>query len=166
MHASAPAAAERRKLDFHDVDQLIAELQQLRDGGYRRGGQWSLSQICDHLAIFVRGSLGAFKKLLPWPIRFFVGKPLLRKILRHARCTRALRVPAILLPGEPRDDAAAVDALVQLLRQFRDHAGPLQANPLFGELSREQWTQLHLIHAAHHLSFLTPGNATAAGGAP
>ena len=163
MHTSAAPLIERRKLDFHEIDPLVAELQRLRDGGYRRSGQWSLSQICDHLAIFVRGSLGEFQKLLPWPLRFFVGKPLLRKLLRTRTMHPGRRVPAVLLPGAARDDAAAVDALVQLLRQFRDHRGPLRPNPLFGELSREQWTQMHLIHAAHHLSFLTPTSATAGG---
>jgi hypothetical protein len=163
MQASAPVAAERRKLAFQDLDQLVAELQRLCQHGYRPAGQWSLSQICDHLAIFVRGSLSEFKTLLPWPIRFFVGKPLLRKILRNRSMHPGTRVPAVLLPGKPRDDAAAVADLVQLLRQFRDHRGPLRANPLFGELSPEQWTQLHLIHAAHHLSFLLANGATAGG---
>ena len=101
-----------------------------------------------------RFALAEFKTLLPWPIRFFVGKPLLRKILRTRRCTRARACRRCFCRASPATMRRPSDALVQLLRQFRDHRGPLRPNPLFGELSREQWTQLHLIHAAHHLSFL------------
>ena len=36
---------------------------------------------------------------------------------------------------------------------YRTDLGP---SPLFGKMSRDELTRLHLIHCAHHLSFLTP----------
>ncbi len=146
---------ERRKLDFRDFNDLLGDLQRLR-GGYLRAGNWTLSQVCDHLAIFFRGSLDGFGRMMPWLVRVTLGKLILRSILRNRGMRSGVKVPAHFLPGDPREDAAAADELAGLVERFRRHEGPLHPSPLFGRLSREQWTELHLIHASHHMSFLVP----------
>jgi len=45
---------------------------------------------------------------------------------------------------------------VASIRRFAEHPGEMQPSPLFGKMTRDQWTDLHLIHASHHLSFLLP----------
>lgn len=149
----------RRQLDFANLDQLTAELARLRDTGYTPGGNWTLGQTCDHLAIFFRGSLEGFSQRVPWPIRVTVGKLILRSIFKNRGMREGVKVPESLLPGDPGDDAESVETLLRLIDRFRTHPGDYHPSPLFGKLTREQWTDLHLIHAAHHLSFLTPGKA-------
>src|SRR5205823_8984937 len=68
---------KRRALDFRTIDEAVAEIDRLQKGGYEKGANWSLGQICNHAAIFVRGSIDGFTgPPPPWFIRiiapFFV----------------------------------------------------------------------------------------------
>ena len=64
--------------------------------------------------------------------------------------------PAVFLPGEPQADTASVAKLQQVVERYQKFAGPLCPSPMAGKLTRDEWTRLHLVHAAHHLSFLRP----------
>lgn len=148
----------RRELDFRSIDEMIAEIERLRDRGYRREGNWTLAQVCDHLAIFFRGSLDGYDAPpAPWHVRL-LAKLMLRSALKRRKFKQGVRVPNELLPGDPRDDSAAVAEFVELASRYRDSTGEPAPNPFFGRLSRDTCTQLHLIHAAHHLSFLRPND--------
>jgi hypothetical protein len=146
----------RRPLDFHDLDEVIADVEHLHQSGYDRVANWTLAQVSDHLAIFFRGSLDGFSQKLPWLIRVLFGRPMFRSIIRRRRMGENIMVPRSFLPGDPREDAPAVEQLIGLVQQFQDHAGDYRPSPLFGQLTRDEWTQLHLIHCSHHLSFLLP----------
>jgi hypothetical protein len=56
----------RHSLQFDNFDQVAQDLHLLQSQGYERGGNWTLGQICDHLAIFLRGSMDGFATRLPW----------------------------------------------------------------------------------------------------
>ncbi len=148
---------ERRELEFRNLDALIDHLQELRDHPYERAGQWSLGQVCEHLRLFMINSMDGFGFRLPWLVRM-AGPLLLGRTLRRRRIPEGGRGPKPLMPPEAStlDDAAAVDAFIQTVERYRDHAQPLHPSPLFGRLTRDQWDQIHLIHAAHHLSFIIP----------
>jgi hypothetical protein len=145
----------RRPLEFHDMHEVVADVQRLQDEGYDRAGNWTLSQVCDHLAIFFRGSLDGFSQKVPWLIRVLLGRMIFRWIMRRGM-GEGVKVPKGFLPGDPRSDSAAAEDLIQLVERFRNQVGEYQPSPLFGRLSRDEWTRLHLIHCAHHLSFLVP----------
>lgn len=151
----------RRRLWFDRPDDIVADVEHLLAGGYEPTGNWTLSQVCDHLSIFFRGSLDGFEGRLPWVVRFFLGKPILWIIYARRGMPAGVKAPRVFLPGEPAEDAAAAETLIELARRFRDHDGPLQPSPLFGRLSKKQWDRLHRIHAAHHLSFLVAKEAAA-----
>ncbi len=146
----------RRTLDFRSFDEVWADVQALHQSGYQRAGNWSLGQICDHLAIFIRGSLDGFDRMMPWLLRATVGRYFLKKILRERRMKAGLRVPQKSLPGNVVEDAPAVKSFGELLDRYRTYSGPMHPSPIFGDLTRETWTDLHLVHASHHLSFLQP----------
>jgi hypothetical protein len=149
--------AARRDLRFDDFDQLMAEVRTLQSGGYRRCGNWTLSQVCDHLAIFLRGSMRGFPTQMPWILRVTVGRFFLRRILRKKKMPTGFKVPGVYLPGDPVNDLAAVEAFLKTVREYRDYSGRPAPSPFAGPLTRDEWDRLHLIHAAHHLSFLQPG---------
>jgi hypothetical protein len=147
---------QRRQLDFKDLDELTAEVDRLHRGGYRRAGHWDLAQVCDHLSYFVEGSLDGFTFRVPWLIRFVFGRWGLRRILKKRRMGERYWTPQKPLPQPGGDERAAVARLKQLVERLRNHPGELHRSPFFGKLTPEQWRDLHLIHAAHHLSFLIP----------
>src|SRR5262249_52479942 len=116
---------------------------------------------CGHLAEWLRFGLDGYPKL-PWPVRLvcralqpLIGRRLLRRVLaRRAMPTgwRTLR-ESVFPPGA---DAAGVERLRRAHERFNAHVGRFHLSPLIGELDREEWLQLHLIHCSHHLSFLLP----------
>jgi len=148
----------RRDIQFSDFDQVAADVSDLQAKGYQRCGNWTLGQICDHLAIFMRGSLDGFSWKIPWIFRVTIGSFFLRRILRQRKMATGVKVPKVFLPGEPTEDIASVESFLQLVRRYQNHTGAMVPSPLSGKLSRQEWDQLHLIHAAHHLSFLQAGS--------
>jgi hypothetical protein len=143
-------------LDFRSVDEVIADLDALRAKGYRKAGNWSLGQACQHLAMMVRGSLDGFPgPRLPWVLRL-VGPFFVRRFIRQRRMPEGLRIPARYRPAADADDALQTQDLQELLRRFKSHTGPLHPSPVAGDLGYDTWRELHLVHCGHHLSFLHP----------
>ena len=153
--------SKRRALDYITFDDLQADLDGLKAGGYQTVGKWSLAQICDHLQIFFDASLDGFGFRMPWYMR--MAAPLvLRVTLKSRKIPAGVKGPPSIMPrANGATDAAAIDSLIAAIDRYRRHNGPLQPSPLFGHLSRERWDQIQLIHAAHHLSFVLPPEAVA-----
>lgn len=150
--------SERRQLDFRKIDEVVAELDRLHKGGYSKAGNWDLAQVCNHCAIFVRGSLDGFTdRKLPWYVRL-VAPMLVRRMIRTRRMPEGVKLPPELLP-RAGDESHEVEELKRLLVCFRDHKGPLHASPFGGHTDYHTWHELHLVHCAHHLSFLHPAEA-------
>jgi hypothetical protein len=146
----------RRPLDFQSIEEVIAELDRLQAGGYQKGGNWRLAEACNHLGTFVRGSLEGFRGARPHLLLRWIGPFVLRRILKKRRMPEGIRTPAQFEPRSVTDDGREVESLKELLRRFATHRGPLHPSPLAGELSYDTWRDLHLVHCAHHLSFLHP----------
>ena len=148
---------KRRPLDFQTLAEVQADVSWLVEAGYDRLGDWSLAQVCDHLTLFMRQSLEGFEFRLPLPLQWIGRRVALPLTLRRRRMPAGMRSPSSLLPPTTQTgDREAVDRLSLMLDRVSQHGGELEPSPLFGRMSREQWRQIHLIHASHHLSFLIP----------
>ncbi len=151
----------RRELSFATYEELLADIQRLQREGYRSLGAWNLGQMARHLSYYVRGTLEGFPFRLPWVVRKLIGRPLLKRMLRgQPRRGGGRTIPASRPPADV-DERAAVAELCALVARLSSttEAQQLHASPLFGRLTIEQWRRLHLLHAAHHLSFLIPKEA-------
>lgn len=146
----------RRPLDFRDFESLAADVDHLHQGGYTQTGNWDLRQICDHLTTAMRMSLEGFPFKANWFLRTFIGPVARWQILRTRRMPAGFQTPKAMAPAAAGDEKTAVTTFQSMLLWVRDHTGPFQPSPLAGAMSPEQWRQFHLIHAAHHLSFLLP----------
>jgi len=146
----------RRRLSFSTYDDVIAEIERLEGSGYERLGEWSLGQACRHLGYYMRGSLDGFDFMLPWIVRRLIGRPMLKRMLAAPRMKPGLRTIPASVPEPEDEDRQAVDEAKDLLRRLADHSGELHPSPLFDRLTADQWRQLHVGHAAHHLGFLIP----------
>lgn len=147
--------AERRQLDFRAFDDMFAEIDRLRHG-YRRMGNWDLAYICDHLATVPLGAIKGYRRMAPWLIRKTIGPVLLGRILKTRRMKAGIRIPESMLPKPGKSEEQAVADLRRATDAMRDFAGDYAEHPIFGHVRRDQFQQLHLIHAAHHLGFLSP----------
>ena len=155
---------ERRQLDFQSFEEFAREVRKLRDRGYEKAGAWSLAQCCDHLRLFIDYSLDGFPFKLPLHMRL-AGPLMKKKTLESRRLPVGVKGPPALMPKTVEDiglaqntsaDADSANRLLATIDRYIAYKGTPQPSPLFGKLDRASWDQLHLIHAAHHLSFLVP----------
>ncbi|MFQ5489266.1 MAG: DUF1569 domain-containing protein [Phycisphaerae bacterium] len=140
-------------MHFENYDAILADVDRLHPA-HRTVGNWSLAQICDHLAGIHDYSLGGrqaeFQKGRLF--RATVGRIALRILLRYGF------IPERQGNLGPRERIEFQDARRRLRQSLERIARqPMTAiHPIFGPLTRQQWQQFHLHHAAHHLSFMIP----------
>ncbi len=100
---------------------------------------------------------------LPWIIRRTFGVWLTNRILQTRRMpsvpTIARLVPQCIGSA---DNNEIIDACIVAVRRSEVFDGSLADYPFVDNLPPDQWRQFMWIHAAHHLSFLTPGKGTEA----
>jgi len=147
---------ERRQLDFRDWSEVLADVDHLHSAGYDRVGNWELSQMVEHLGVGLRTAVHGIDHQGPWVIRKLIGPILLRRMLRQRRMAAGIKVPKWWQPGPSHDESAAIDQFRSEITAFQSATGPTHPHPLLGSMTKEQWNDLGLIHAAHHLSFLRP----------
>lgn len=149
--------AARRLLTFASLDEVMPDVDRLLPG-HTTVGNWSLGQICSHLAQGIHRTIDGFpaSTRLPWVIRATVGQLLLRRILRTGRFVDWMRAPADCQPAPGADAQVAAEALRAALRRFAAHSGPLADHPMKGQVSRAVWERFHCIHCAHHLRYALP----------
>lgn len=145
-----------RDLSFASFDEVRSELDRLRRTGYDRAGEWDLAQICDHLHFFMSGTLDGHRFKVPWLLKALLGRIVLKRILRQRRMKPGVFTPQKPLPSPGGDEAAAVSNFKNTINRFESYRGEYVDSPFFGHLTPDQWRELHLIHAAHHLAHLIP----------
>jgi len=144
----------RRELHFTSLEAVLADAEKLVSSPTTRTlGNWPLGQLLTHVAMAMNRSIDGISFRAPWYLRLF-GRLMKRRLLK-----RGLR-PGFKLPRD-REAAAypAVASPQEALALLRQAVGRLRnekataIHPLFGRLTHEEWTQLHLRHAELHLSF-------------
>lgn len=146
----------RRVLDFRNWSDVLTNVDDVHRAGYRRAGNWDLSQILDHVGDGLRTAVRGNSHQGPWVVRKFLGPIILRKIIRERRMKAGIKVPDWWLPGPGHDESAAVARFRDEVQAFEALATEPFPHPFFGPMTKQQWHDLALIHAAHHLSFLVP----------
>lgn len=150
------ATVKRRRVEYQDFDALLADVNHLHEVGYTMVKQWDLSRMLDHIGGGMKTAMRGAPRMAPWLIRKLIGTRILKQILRAGRMKEDVKVPKWALPGPSRDESVAVADFRALTEEFKRFSGPTQPHPFFGPLDYETWSRLTLIHAAHHLSFLSP----------
>ncbi len=144
----------RRTLDFHSYDEMLADVRMLAATPHRQLGNWSLGEVCQHLAKTIDGSLDGSQARAPWMLRM-VGPFIKKRFLSRPMSPGFTAPPAFGLLPDPTADADGVAALEKAVERFRQ-TGERHPHLIFGAMTREEWDQLHMRHSAMHLSFLVP----------
>src|SRR3954464_6194730 len=107
----------RRDLDFRDLDAVVRDAESLAVGGYEKAGNWDLSQVCGHLADWMRFPLDGFPRpalpvrLTLWVMRHTVGRRMLRRVLPKGPMWGGRPTIRETVPPPGGDEAAAVEQL-------------------------------------------------------
>jgi hypothetical protein len=145
----------RRKLAYSSLDEVLADAERLNSGAINALGNWSAGQIFRHLAISFNSSIDGFPFTFPWYFRL-LGKVFKKKLLRGPM-PPGYRLPAdaeAVIPGPTSTEEGLAELRTAITRLQRE---PHRAtNPIFGQISNDEWNQIHLMHANLHMSFLVP----------
>ena len=155
--------SERRKLEFGDWDEVISNLRQL-ESGYQQHKAWNLEQSARHIDDWIRFPMDGFPKQpifmrgFLWVLRTLFGKSTLKSILAERRMKDGIpTAPQTVYEAKsPESERKAVEDLIKTIERFRAWDKPLFDSPFFGPTDHETASKLHLVHAAHHLSWLEP----------
>jgi Protein of unknown function (DUF1569) len=145
----------RRTLTFASLEEVMPEVDRLLVG-HRALGNWSLGQICNHLAATIRLSVEGFPTRVPWLIRKTVMPYFRRRVLRDGWMPAGAPLARNHEPRPGLDARAEAEALRATIHLFATEVGPMAEHPNFGKFSVEEWRRFHCIHSAHHLGFVIP----------
>jgi len=146
----------RRTLKFNSLDEILADVERLNSGKFRTIGNWSAGQILEHVSIVMDWCIDGAPVTAPWYIRLF-GWFMKNRFLRNpmpAGFALPNETAAYLVPKETSWEAG-----LQHFRKSMDRmktTAERKRSPFLGEMTREQWDQLHCRHCELHLSFLIP----------
>jgi hypothetical protein len=146
----------RRKLQFNSLDDITADVERLAQGKVKAIGNWSPGQILKHVTVPMVWCLDGAPIKAPWYIRL-MGWLIKSRFLRNpmpAGFKLSDNFASELVPDATNWDdglAAFRAAIARLKAEAQRHP-----SPFLGEMTREQWDQLHCRHCELHFSFLLP----------
>jgi hypothetical protein len=91
-----------------------------------------------------------------WGVRHTIGPRLMRRTLATGRMPEGTPAIPQSVAASGGDAAVAVEHLRRAAKRAVEWTGPVHPSPVFGRVNREDGLKMHLLHAAHHLSFLVP----------
>jgi hypothetical protein len=150
--------AERRLLSFASLDEIMPEVTRLLQG-HKTAGQWSLAQICNHLAMAFNSVAGGV------PVGQEATSPddererhagIRQSFLALDRFPDGRISPPRLVPGEGLDSYQEAASLADAVARFIAAEGRFPAHPRIGPLTKDEWVRFHCLHTAHHLGFVVP----------
>ena len=150
----------RRELHFDSIDAVLADVERLAAGPYTQLGNWSLGEMCDHLARSLDSATDD-NQFRPNLLLRVVG-PFLKNRMVNGSVPPGFRMPEgmkpIFMPTADTDVTEGLPRLRTAIERFKAATLP-ESSPTFGKMSREEWHKFHCRHAEMHLSFLVPGDA-------
>ena len=147
-----------RRVDLFTLDDVIADISALRDNGYECGGNWNLSQMCEHLGGTIRIGIDGTMKPLPGVVRVTLGNLMFWLFTRRlTRGFKGIKTLPQLVPSESKsDNDVLIDECLAIMAQARDLTELKHAYPLATSVTVEKWKQMMIVHSQHHLEFLSP----------
>jgi len=136
---------------LNDVRQVLAQVQ-AQPQAWHAVGAWNLAQVLTHAAQSIDYSIDGYPQLKPRAFRSTIG-PLAFSIFKaRGRMSHGLSEPIPGAPALPPNAAleAAAQRLLAAVARFEAHPGPFAPHFAYGELSREDYAQAHLLHLSNH----------------
>ena len=142
----------RRRIDFFSLEEVLSDAENLVRG-HKTLGNWTLGQILHHLATAIRGS----RRRRPDAVTRPLDETFRRQIfeVRHFPEGMQASHPRLVPPADA-SAAVQLEELRAAIAQWSLATGPFPDHPVMGPLSKDEWTQFHCVHSAHHLSFVVP----------
>jgi len=137
-----------------DLSQLLTDLQALQGKNVSSNGAWSASEVFQHCAASIQGSMQGYPVQKSAAFQATVGKAALTVFQAVGAMRHSLSEP---IPGMPALDAKLpfAQALAQLLtslQAFIEFNGTLKPHFAYGELSHADYALAHQLHIRNHVT--------------
>ena len=148
----------RRNLDLRSANDVITEINGLREGGYAKTKNWNLTQVCQHLNETMKGGMDGFGFRAPWILRATVMKWIFNYALKSRKMMSGAPTLKSLKPDGDvgQDDDAVIDECIATIKRAESYDGSMEDYPLLNGLTPDKWRDIMWLHASHHLGFLVP----------
>jgi hypothetical protein len=153
--------AQRRSLQFTTMRDLLAEIDRVADadasGALGTTGNWTAGQVMQHVGRLIQFSFDGFDFKAPWVLRTFgprVKHTVLRKPFPAGLQLRG--ASRALIPDASVTTQEGAEYLRAQISRIAGGERMDKPSPVFGPLTHEEWTAVHLKHAALHFGFLHP----------
>ncbi|MBX3316263.1 MAG: DUF1569 domain-containing protein [Phycisphaeraceae bacterium] len=157
-NADSKNHAPCRELSLRTLDDLEREIAAVeaadRAGTLQTCGNWSAGKVLGHIAAWIDYAFDGYPMNPPWFVRI-IGRTMKGPMLKQPRMK-----PGFRIRGAPEGTYGVTEMSVpegakrlrNAIARFKiEQPGP---NPIFGPLTKDQWTRMHLNHASLHLGFL------------
>jgi hypothetical protein len=148
----------RRSVRFQSLDEVVQDLEMLaaaeQRGELKELGNWPLGTASGHLAAFIEYAFDGYPMKPPiWIVRVLAR--MMKKRFTENGLPAGMRMPGRTsgtYGDEPMTTQAGLTRFKAAAMRLERQA-PALPNPVFGNMSHEEWIKLHLRHAELHLSF-------------
>jgi hypothetical protein len=144
----------RRTLRFNSLDEVMPDVEVLLRGN-STVGNWTLAQICRHLATVMRRVVD-LPASTPVDPSQWVSEEEKREVLESGTIGEGIPTLAILLPHSGLSERDEAEGLRAAIAHYMTSSGPVIPHRIFGPLTKPEWDRLQCVHCAHHLSFAIP----------
>ena len=157
MSVDSKSVQGRRELHFTSFDEMVADAEKLVSSPTAKTlGNWPLCQLLTHLAMAMDASIDGITFVGRWYMRlvgFFIkGRIITNGVSPGINLPKDVESAAYPAASSPQE---ALDILRKAASRMRTEKATA-SHPIFGKLTHEEWTQIHLRHAELHLSFAVP----------
>lgn len=142
----------RRDLRFETLADILAEAETIASMPATALGKWTPAQNIDHVRRLIRISHAGTDVRMNWAFRA-MGRLLKSRFLRSPFKPGLKTVDTFLPPTEIGMDEAIKAFRGEIKRAVRPNAMS-HPSPFLGQLTHEEWEQLHCRHAEHHFGYI------------
>jgi hypothetical protein len=139
---------------LYPLDTLLSELKRLPPDRLSSTGDWSVSEVLQHLAQSVRYSRIGYPQAKPAVFQYTAGAAALNVFSAAGSMTHPLDQPipgAPTLVGRVPNDVAMAE-LISEIELFIAWQGDLAPHFAYGSLSKAQYYSAHYLHIQNHLT--------------
>jgi hypothetical protein len=141
----------RRTLVYESFDEVMPDVERLLRG-HTTVGNWTLAQICRHLATILRRHVDLPTSTTLDPSDR-VAENQKRRILETGLLPEGIEAPPRAVLQAMFGEREETEGLRGAIAYYRAARGPVIPHRILGPLTRDEWDRFEMIHLAHHLSF-------------
>lgn len=148
-----------KHLHQFDLAALLQQLQALRGKDIQHSGAWSATEVFQHCAQSIAGSLDGYPEHKSVLFKHSAGKLALSTFQAAGAMRHPLSepIPGMAALDPQRATAEALELLIQQIARFlQSPEQALQPHFAYGSLSKSDYQAAHFLHISQHLTELKP----------